>query len=157
MGRGNLARVFFELIRIEQLTAKRNRWRIGLDLAAMVASRSRGELDATRQHMLGSSQRVWHLVDATSLKHRAPITHWPLKNGALLRAEINQLYTEMATGIGQLGGKLKLITQGLNNSRRVQAARTRACDQRAELGRQIVDRHRTLDGCFAGGQREFTD
>jgi len=157
MGRGNLSRVFFELFRIEQLTAKRNRWRIGLDLAMMLAFRSRGELDATCQHMLSSSPRVWHLVDATSLKHLAPIAHWPLKNGALLGAKINQLYTEMATSMGQLGGKLKLITQGLNNERRVQAARARACDQCAELGRQIVGRHRTRDGHLAGGQRELTD
>jgi hypothetical protein len=132
MGRGDRARMFFQLIRVEQLTAKRNRWRIGLDLAVMVAFRSRDELDATRQHILNSC--VWHLVGATRLKHRAPIAHWPLKNGAILRAEINQLHTEMATGLRQLGGKLKLITQCLNNDRRVQATRTRACDQRAKLG-----------------------
>jgi hypothetical protein len=139
MSRGNISRVFFELIWIEQLSAKWNQWCISVNLAVMVAVRSSGELEATRQRMLSSSQHVWHLVGAASLKNIAPIAHWPLKNVALLGAKINQLHTEMATSLGHLGGKLKLIAQNLNNDSCVQTARARAGDQRAELVRQIVD------------------
>jgi len=133
MGRGDLARVRFELLGIEQLSAKWNRRSISLNVAAIEAFRSRGKLEATRQRMLRGSQYVWHLVRATRLKNLAPIARRPLQNVALLRPKIDQLHAEIATNMGHLGGKLKLIAQDLNDAVGGQSARARAGDQRAEL------------------------